>query len=103
MLHTTFGPTPGPKGTYEVFPPYKERAFTNPNPPQIAREEMRDDFSTNVKYTPTLESLCAPIELDDSTYKAMKINFDDAVLHETLKLKGNSRNIPKPRKMHPIL
>ena len=90
---------PPPIPVYEVDP----RAFKNRNKSQISMEEMADDFSTYVKYASILETLCAPIQLDDSTYKAMQINFDDAVLHETLKFKGNSKNIPKYKEKHLIL
>ena len=73
------------------------------NQPNMSMEELTDNFSTFVKYASLLETLCAPIQLDDLTYKTMKINFDDAVLHETLKFKGHSRNIREYKENHLIL
>ena len=83
--------------------PRSLRDIINGNQPHIALEGMPGDLSTYVKYVSILESLCAPIQLNDPTYMATKISFDDAVLHEMLKLKGNSKNIPKHNERHSIL
>ena len=71
--------------------------------PQIGLEKNGKGFLTYAERVSTLKRVCGAIELDDPTYKAMKINFDDAVLYETLKLKGNSRNRLKSKRRHLIL
>ena len=38
------------------------------------------------------ERVCSAIASDDFTYSAMKTNFDDAILQETLRIIGNSGN-----------
>ena len=84
-------------------PPGSLRDIMNGNQPHISLEGIPGDMSTYVQYASILEYHCAPIQLNDPTYMATKINFDNAVLHEMLKFKGNSKNIPKPKEMNLIM
>ena len=59
---------------------------------QICLGENNKDCLSYAEADLILERVCNAITSDDFTYKAMKTNFDDAVLHETLKFNGNSRN-----------
>ena len=72
----------------------------NRNQAETSLGQTREDFSAHMRYASIVQSLCGAIQLDDLTYRTMKINFDEAVLHETLKFKGNSGNISKGHEKH---
>ena len=61
--------------------------------PTISLRKNGNAAWTHDEITAILNRVCAAIDSDYPTNKAMKVNFDDAVLHETLKIRGNSKNI----------
>ena len=75
----------------------------NRNQAETFLGQTREDFSAHMRYASIVQSLCGAIQLDDLTYRTMKINFDEAVLHETLKFEGNSGNISNGHEKHLIL
>ena len=73
------------------------------NQPTICLEENGNHCLAFDEYYPVLKKVCNAIDSDDPTFNAMKTNFDNAILHETLKLNGNSKNFLKHEEKSLIL
>lgn len=104
FIYERHKPKPKPIPVKKVRKPGRSVDIINRNHPQICLGEKAELCMVEIdRYVSMLKRVCDAIELDDPTYKAMMTNFDDAVLHETLRFKGNSKNIPKYNQTRSIL
>ena len=69
---------------------YAKKELNRNGPDTCIRRQTAQDCLTYEEYNLVFETVCASVDSDDPTYKAMKRNFDDAILHQMLKAKDNS-------------
>ena len=81
---------------------YAKKEFSRNKPDTCLRKDNKDCLTYD-EYKLVFETACSSLDSDDPTYKAMKINFDGAILHETLKCKKNLTYVPKSNEIHSIL